>query len=555
MYVLKNQKMNKKILLILLIILTIGVFLRFWKLIEYPVHLTIDEVAVGYNSYSILKTLKDEHGNFLPLAFKSTGDWKPPVLVYFMVPSIAVFGLNEFGVRFPIALFGSLTVLIVFLLVKRLTKNDLISLLTSFSLAISPWHIHYSRASFEAVLALFFVILGVYFWLIGIKNNWRFLFASIASFILSSYTYHAERVFTPIFVFFLFLIYKNDILKHGKKIFLVLVFGFILSLPLALIMLGPQGQTRGMMTFLSNDIEISKDLHQPGEEMSFLDKILDNNLLILGNFWLKRYLNYWDPHFLFFKGMKLTLPSAPDSGIFYLFELPFFLIGLMIFVFGKERVLGEKSKKLITLWLLLGPLPASLANNDQHTLRSLVTIPCPQILVALGIFWFFQKVKFFSLVKKFLVFAIFGGIVGFNLIYYLTLYYIHHPIHFSEYYDYGYKELALYAWEHQKEYQKIIVDYNFGSQGPYITGVPHLYMLFYGKYDPALYQNRPDKNSNNFANFVFRPIYFPKDRLEKNTLLIGTPWSLSPKDLKEEQILKKVYFKNGVLGFLVVKTE
>src|SRR4030042_566937 len=88
----------------IVIIFLIALLFRFYKLSSYPVSLSMDEVAIGYNAYSILKTGKDEWGQKLPLAFKSVGDYKPPVDIYLTVPSVWVFGLNEFGVRFPVAL-------------------------------------------------------------------------------------------------------------------------------------------------------------------------------------------------------------------------------------------------------------------------------------------------------------------------------------------------------------------------------------------------------------------------------------------------------------------
>lgn len=546
--------MKNKILIVLTAIFLLGTFLRFWQLADYPVHLTIDEVAIGYNAFSILETARDEHGAFLPLSFKSTGDWKPPLLIYLTTPSLALFGLNEFAVRLPIAIVGSLTPLVVFLLVKKLTRNKALGILTAFSLAISPWHLHFSRASFEAILALFFVLLGVWLFLESIEKRRWLLLVSVFCFALSMYSYHAEKVFTPLLVLVLLIVYRKKLLALKKEVATGFLLGCLLVLPLGLMMFGPQGQTRAQMTFISQDIEISRDLHQAGEQLSLMEKIFDNNFLILGNFWLKRYLNYWDPTFIFFKGMRLTLPSNQDIGLFHLFEMPLFLLGLGL-LFFKKRIFSSEAKNLIIFWLILGPLAASLANNDQHALRSLTFLPMPQLIVALGFFFLWARLTKKSLVKK-AVFSLFvAGIVLVSLVYYFDLYYRHHPIQFSEYYDYGYKELSLYAWEHQKEYQEIVVDYNFGTKGPYITGVPHLYMLFYGKYDPRLYQNRPDPKLNNFANFTFRPIYWPKDRQKKNTLFIGSPWSLPPKDLKEEQILKKVYFRNGVLGFWVVKSE
>ena len=132
------MRMKKRIFLILLAIVFLGGFLRFWQLGQHPVSLSIDELSIGYNAYSILKTAHDEHGQFLPLAFRSVWDYKAPVLIYLMTPAIALLGLNEFGVRFTIAFLGTLTIFFIYLLTKELTKKEIVALRASFSLAISP---------------------------------------------------------------------------------------------------------------------------------------------------------------------------------------------------------------------------------------------------------------------------------------------------------------------------------------------------------------------------------------------------------------------------------
>ena len=114
---LKNQISHKSILLVAVILL--AGFLRFYQISSNPPGLYWDEVANGYDAYSILKTAHDHHGRFLPLFFESFGDWKLPGYIYLSIPSILTFGLNEFAVRFPSALFGTLTVPILFLLVSQ----------------------------------------------------------------------------------------------------------------------------------------------------------------------------------------------------------------------------------------------------------------------------------------------------------------------------------------------------------------------------------------------------------------------------------------------------
>lgn len=90
---------NNKVLftfLILLFLLT-----RLYGLISVPSSVYWDEASIGYNAYSILKTGKDEWGEFLPLHFRAFGEFKLPVYIYSTIPFVYVFGLNEVSVRLP----------------------------------------------------------------------------------------------------------------------------------------------------------------------------------------------------------------------------------------------------------------------------------------------------------------------------------------------------------------------------------------------------------------------------------------------------------------------
>lgn len=94
--------MSKKFVAIsLFLIVLLASLLRFYHFTSNPPGLNTDETAIGYNAYSILKTGKDEYSQKFPLAFRSFDDYKPPLYIYLTVPSVAIFGLNEFAVRFP----------------------------------------------------------------------------------------------------------------------------------------------------------------------------------------------------------------------------------------------------------------------------------------------------------------------------------------------------------------------------------------------------------------------------------------------------------------------
>src|SRR5579872_2965887 len=168
-------------LLLFLGIIILAFFLRFYKLGEVPNGLYRDETAIGYNAYSILQTGKDEYGKFMPLYFKSFGDWKLPVYIYSTVASIRLFGLTAFAVRFPSAFFGLLTVIISYFFVTEITQNKKLGLIVSLLLAINPWMLFYNRATFEVSICLFFLCLGSWLIFLGLQRgkNMGFFFGTV----------------------------------------------------------------------------------------------------------------------------------------------------------------------------------------------------------------------------------------------------------------------------------------------------------------------------------------------------------------------------------------
>src|ERR1035437_10543264 len=153
---------RQKLLTLILLcgILLIAFFARTCQLSNVPDGFHIDESSLGYNAYSLLLTGKDSDGNRLPLCISMFNDNNPTGYYYMAAASIKFFGLNEFATRFPAALFGSLSVLAVFLLGFVIFRYKKIAVLGALLTALSPWNIVLSRASAETLVALFFTVLG-----------------------------------------------------------------------------------------------------------------------------------------------------------------------------------------------------------------------------------------------------------------------------------------------------------------------------------------------------------------------------------------------------------
>ena len=151
--------------LILSILFAVSLFIRGFSIPTLPPELFGDEVDVGYQAFSLLHTGLDLYGQLFPKYIHSLSEWRTPLLMYYTVPTIYLFGNTEWGVRTPEVILGALAPLILFLLVYEVTRSKSQALLSSVILCIMPWHILYSRAAFEAVLLLDFVLLGTLFFI------------------------------------------------------------------------------------------------------------------------------------------------------------------------------------------------------------------------------------------------------------------------------------------------------------------------------------------------------------------------------------------------------
>ena len=189
--------MNKRTLIILLaLFLLISLVFHLYKINQVPPCLNADEAAHGYNAYSILKTGRDEYGNFLPLRFRSFEDYKLPLYVYLSVPFIKIFGLNDFSIRFLNLIIGILLVPLMYLVVKEIFNDQKIALIASFLTSVSPWIYILSRHAHEGALCAFFTLLSIYF-LIKFNKKLRFFdfLLTNASLLLAIFSYHTGRIF------------------------------------------------------------------------------------------------------------------------------------------------------------------------------------------------------------------------------------------------------------------------------------------------------------------------------------------------------------------------
>lgn len=546
--------MNKKTLLLIItisLITLLGGFLRFYKITVNPPSLTGDEISFGYSAYSVLKTGRDEYGKFLPLVFKSVGDYKNPLPAYLMIPSIKLFGLTDFAVRFPNALIGTISIPVFFIFLLDIFKKKKVAVLGSLMLSVSAWHIFYSRFAYETLTASLFVLLGIWFFIKMLDGKLIWAFLSAFFFTLTMYTAFAPRLFIPIFLVCALIINLPKLKKDWRKAGVFISTCLILGLPMLYITLFQGAGTRLQMVLISNDIEFSRYVL-----LKYFNSIGDLPLLFF--FWAKRYLSYFDPSFIFFNGLDATIPSSIGLGMLYVFEIPFFIAGIVAFI--KNKI---PHKSLFVIWGLAGILPDSLTNNLKHTGRLLHLFPVLILLSALGaieLYNLFTKIG--KTYLKMIVASVSSLIVLAVLIHAFLIVSTDFPRDKGESFDEGWREAVQYVKANQDKYKEIVFDPARGVSAPNMISNPFLYVLFYMKYDPHIYQTEEKVTSMpsyesyyKFGKYVFRHIDWQQDKSEIGVLFVGSPWSLPEKDLEPGELIKKIYLTSGDAAFFIVSPK
>lgn len=494
-----NSKITK---IVLFAVLALAFFLRVYKVDSIPPSLNWDETSIAYNAYSILKSGRDEWGRLLPLNFKSYGEYKLPAQIYASIPGIAVFGLNELGVRITPVIYGTLTVLLLFFLAKEISKSYKVGMLSAFLLAISPWHIQLTRASFESSFSVFWVVLGVWLFIKGFRDR-KFWLWSIIPFVISIYTYNAARVFTPLFIFVLFLIYRKEILKNFK-IFAVGFFIFAASMvPIITFFFSGQATARLKLVSIIDDPGFVQRINKARGATDLpvpLPKLIHNKATHFAYVFTGNYLAHFTPNFLFVEGAGHKQHHVQGIGELYAIQAPFILFGLY-FLFKTKN----PWKGLLLSWLLLTFVPVAITvDSIPNALRTILAVIPYEIITALG-FW--EAYRLFGKGKTGRWVLVLASVLLllFQFRVYLNNYYNIYPKAYSRDWQYGYKEAVSYVGEHYNDYDLIVFSRTYGE--------PHMFMLFFLNWDPVSYQNDPMLNRYEANDWVwvlnFDKFYFP----------------------------------------------
>ncbi|MCX7853289.1 MAG: PA14 domain-containing protein [Caldilineales bacterium] len=247
---------RRTVILLLVLILAVAAFARFYALDTYPNGCQSDECNNGLDA---LKWLSG--APYVPYA--ETNEGQATLFTYLIALFFRLFGPDVATMRAVSALAGTLTVLAVYFLARELLGQRL-ALLTAALVAGDRWHITFSRIVYELILMPPVLALQMLFLVKALKTGrrrWWGLAGLMLALGMNTYTaYRVVPIFTAVYLLYWLLTHRQRVLRDLEG---MVVFGagaFVGIAPLGVYII------RHWSVFLSriNHISVFRDVEAVG---------------------------------------------------------------------------------------------------------------------------------------------------------------------------------------------------------------------------------------------------------------------------------------------------
>ncbi|MGC9326235.1 MAG: ArnT family glycosyltransferase [Candidatus Hinthialibacter sp.] len=419
---------------IILFLLIGGFLIRAAGLASCPPALNSDELLKVFDGASVYRTGMDHHGQSWPLFFKQSGEYSPPLYIYYAGLFSTFFGINEYTTRLPSSLLGTISILMTFFFVQTIADRKTAWIAAALT-AVSPWNIHYSRIGWEAILLVPLQLGGLGTFLRWTKTErLRDLLASASLWGLTIYAYPVARLSSAMFMLILWIVYWETVKRRFKQI--IIAFSvFVLWLVPYLAVLSHNYQA---MQARWNFVSV---FNRAGGAALFF----------------KHYFLHLSPDFLFLRGNPNSLHQLA-GGLALFVLLPFFLAGLVYLIRRRAKV-----DWILLAWFLTFPIPSSMTYDRfdpfsmPNPLRSINGMPLLEIISAIGVVWFMNSIKNPSF-RKWAGKAV-AALALVNVLYIAHDAVFGYPARSAPVWQYGLREATQFVDSQKDQYDRIIVSH------------------------------------------------------------------------------------------------
>ena len=336
---------GKRINLVLfLLIMALGIGVRIYRFGRVPAGLFVDEAAIGYNTYALVKYGIDMNGFHNPVNFVTFGSGQHALYAYLSMPFITLLGLNPVSTRLVSLLLGILSLVVLYFLIRRI-DNERTALVGMFFLAISPWHVMMSRWGLDCNPFPAVFLLATWLLVLSFKRQWLFM-PSMLVYGLTFYAYGTAYFTVPVFIVMV-IIYLLRYKKLNAKFMFggLFLFGLVV-LPIVLYV------AVNMFNWQSIDLGLFSIPHLPGDarfkQVSIFFVEGNQSSGLSSNFKLLVDL-------LVTQKDRWIWNAIPQFGEIYLFSMPLVLAGLIVFVMQKIKK-SDNGSIVMLFWLIAAVL-------------------------------------------------------------------------------------------------------------------------------------------------------------------------------------------------------
>jgi 4-amino-4-deoxy-L-arabinose transferase-like glycosyltransferase len=456
----------------ILAIIAAGALLRIARLGSLPPALFRDEAEKAYTAYSILHTGRDASGHLLPLFINVFGVTTSAIYQYCTVGFVALLGLNEWSARLPAALAGIATILVTFALVRRERSLEAAWWTTLF-LALSPWHIVFSRWAQQGILLPLELSGAMLAWSAFRAGRRSGLPVAASLFGLAVCTYDVARLFVPLFMLWLIALHWRELKQRWRETALATAI-FALTIAPSLWKLTTEPAA-------ANARFSAISIFQPGRTVWQVAGDVTSN-----------YFAHFSPSFLLLHGDP-ELRHSPGVGVLTVLEFAGLLCGLVVLAFRRQR------RDLIYLgWLVLFPVAASLTRvGIPHALRCIVALPAVQVVAGEGMAALVGHMRE-SRRRSVRAVLLLGAVLAF--VPFAYSYFVSYSAKSAMNWQYGVKQ-ALAALRPDMSRMDKLIFYK-------MTGAEYL-VAFYDRLDPASFQGEKFEHTK----YVFEPWDAPLEQI------------------------------------------
>lgn len=365
--------------LLLLAVLVIGIFFRFYQQGNIPPGMDFDEAFESMQAHRLL-TEPGYHPIFFP-----DNNGVPPVKIYLTAAAFLIGGEDRLSIRYVSAVTGVLTILALYVLARKLFPLpdpagsrglfadgpsaivlQYLPFVACLLLAVLPWHTTFSRHGIEVILLPLWAVLALLFLWQGLQSGrwWPFVLSGLA-WGSAFYTYQAAWLLPGVLV--VFLIYKlfqepSFLRRYFWKLSLLAIVALVVLLPLAQFAYQNQG------IFIHRTSQVGVFAEGQGSQTPLVS-LLSNTLKVAGLFVVGGDIAITD---------NIALrPPLP------LLEASFLIVGLLVALWRVKR----PEYALLLIWFAWMLLPSILTENAPSIRRAIGSVPPMVMLIALGIGW------------------------------------------------------------------------------------------------------------------------------------------------------------------------